>query len=127
MPFLIIVLVSYAFIAVVEKKVGFDKVAENQMKQSPKQMDRIDALPADQREQQMATISKFTRYGTYAYPVIALIILGIMAMLLWGSYSFGAGAQVGFGKSMAVVMYGNLVTIVKALLAIVALLAGRRH
>lgn len=124
MPFLLIVLVSYAFIAVVEKKVGFDRIAENQMKQSPKQMDRIDALPADQREQQMATISKFTRYGTYAYPVIALIILGIMAMLLWGSYSFGAGAQVGFGKSMAVVMYGNLVTIVKALLAIAALLAG---
>jgi hypothetical protein len=28
MPFLIIVVVSYAFIAVVEKKVGFDKVAE---------------------------------------------------------------------------------------------------
>jgi hypothetical protein len=124
MPFLIIVVVSYAFIAVVEKKVGFDKVAENQMKQSPKQMDKIDALPSEQRAQQMAIITKFTKYGTYAYPVIALVILGIMALLLWGSYSFGAGAQIGFGKSMAVVMYGNLVTIVKALLAIMALLAG---
>jgi hypothetical protein len=124
LPFLIIVVVSYAFIAVVEKKVGFDKVTENQMKLSPKQMDKIDALPADQREQQMAMITKFTKYGTYAYPVIALVILGIMALLLWGSYGFGAGAQVGFGKSMAVVMYGNLVTIVKALLAMIALLAG---
>jgi hypothetical protein len=124
LPFLIIVLVSYAFIAVVENKVGFDRVAENQMKQSPKQMDKIDALPAEQRAQQMAMITKFTKYGTYAYPVIALVILGLMALLLWGSYSFGAGAQVSFGKSMAVVMYGNLVTTVKALLAIIALLAG---
>lgn len=124
LPFLIIVIVSYAFIGVVENKVGFDKVAENQMKQSPKQLDRLDSLPADQRAQQMATIAKFTKYGTYAYPVIALVILGIMALLLWGSYSFGAGAQVSFGKSMAVVMYGNLVTTVKAVLAIVALLAG---
>jgi hypothetical protein len=124
LPFLIIVVVSYTFIAVVEKKVGFDKLTENQMKLSPKQMDKIDSLPADQREQQMAMITKFTKYGTYAYPVIALVVLTIMALLLWGSYSFGVGAQVGFGKSMAVVMYGNLVTIVKALLAIAALLAG---
>lgn len=124
LPMLIIVLVSYVFIYVAEKKVGFDKVTENTMRLSPKQMDKIDALPADQREKQMETITKFTKYGTYAYPVIAVVAMLLMGLILWGSYSFGAGAQLGFSKSMAVVVYGNLVTIVRALLAIIALMAG---
>src|ERR1039458_5991702 len=102
LPMLIIIVVSYAFIFVVEKKVGFDKVTENTMRLSPKQMDKIDALPADQREKQMEMITKFTKYGTYAYPVIALVVMVIMALILWASYSFGAGAQIGFSKSMAV-------------------------
>ena len=124
MPLLLIILVSYGFIYVVEKKVGFEKVTENTMRLSPKQMDQIDSLPADQREQRMATITKFTRIGTYSYPVIAIVFLLLMGLILWGSYSFGAGAQVSFGKSMAVVVYGNLVTLVRAVLAVIALLAG---
>ena len=44
MPLLLIILVSYGFIYVVEKKVGFEKVTENTMRLSPKQMDQIDSL-----------------------------------------------------------------------------------
>lgn len=124
LPFLIIVIVGYGFIAVVDKKIGFDKVTENQIRLNPKQADKIDQLPADQREKQMEIATRFTKYISYATPVIAFIFLAIMALVLWGSYSFGAGAQVGFGKSMAVVTYANMVGIVKSLLAMVAILAG---
>jgi len=51
-------------------------------------------------------------------------VMVIMALILWVSYSFGAGAQIGFSKSMAVVVYGNLVTCVRAILAVIALMAG---
>jgi len=124
LPFLIILVVSYAFIYVVDKKVGFDKVTENSMRASPKQMDQIDSLPADQREQRMAMIEKFTKGITYAFPMIGLLFMVIMALILWGSFSFGVGAQIGFGKTLAIVVYGNLVTIVRAILAMIALLAG---
>ena len=123
-PFLVIVVVSYAFIFTIDKKIGFDKVTENQIRMNPKQADKIDQLPADQREKQMQVAAKFTRVISYSTPVITFIFLMIMSLVLWGSYSFGAGAQVSFAKSMAVVTYANMAGIFKALLAIVAIVAG---
>jgi Yip1 domain len=124
LPFLIIVIASYTFVAVIDKKVGFDKVTENQIRLNPKRADQLDQLPADQRAKQMNMAAKFTRYISYGTPVITLIFLMVIALVLWGSYSFGAGVQVSFGKSMAVVTYANLVGIIKALLAVVAIFAG---
>jgi len=124
LPFLIIVIVSYGFIFAVEKKVGWEKVTENSVKMQPKRAEQLDQLPAEQREKQMDIAAKFTRYISYGTPVLTFIFLALMALILWGSYSFGAGAQVGFGKSMAVVTYANVVGCLKYLLAIVALFAG---
>jgi len=124
LPFVIIVIVSTIFVYVVDKKIGFEKVTENQVKMNPKQYDQLEQLPPDQREQRMAVGAKFSRYISYGYPVIALIFLLIVALVLWGSYSFGAGAQIGFGKSMAVVVYANMVGIVKAILAMITIFAG---
>jgi Yip1 domain len=124
LPFVILAIVSVGFVTVVDKQIGFEKVYENQLRTSPKQAERLDQLPPDQRERQMQLGAKITGYFSYGFPVINLILLLVMALVLWGSYSFGAGAQVTFGKSMAVVVYANLVGIVKALLAVVTILAG---
>lgn len=124
LPFVILALVSWAFVFTVDKKIGFDKVQENQLKLNTKAQEQLDQLPPDQREQRMQIGVKFTKVISYGFPVVTLAINAIMALILWGSYSFGAGAQVGFGKSMAVVMYSNMVGIVKALLAMVTLFAG---
>lgn len=124
LPILIIAIVSWAFVFTVDKKIGFDKVQENQLKLNTKAQEQLDQLPPDQREQRMQMGAKFTKFISYGFPVIGLIFDTIMALILWGSYSFGAGAQVGFGKSMAIVVYANLVGIVKALLAMVTIFAG---
>jgi Yip1-like protein len=124
LPFLVMVIISVAFVAVVDKKIGFEKVNENQIKMNPKQYDRLEQLPPDQRERQMQMGAKITGYISYCFPVIQLLILLIMALVLWGSYSFGAGAQVTFGKSLAVVVYSNMVGMVKPLLAVISILAG---
>ncbi len=124
LPFLIIVIVSYAFVFAVDKKVGFEKVTENSVKLQPKRAEQLDQLPPDQREKQMEMGAKITRYISYGTPVITFIFLALTALILWGSYSFGAGAQVTFGKSMAIVTYANLVGCLKYLLAVVALYAG---
>ncbi len=124
MPFLIVVIASYAFIFTVDKKVGFDKVTENQIRLNPKREDQLDQLPPEKRDSQIQLGAKITRYVSYATPVITLLFYLILALVLWGSYSFGSGAQVSFSKSLAVVVYANMVGIVKLLIAIVAILAG---
>ena len=73
LPFLIVVIASYAFIFVVDKKVGFDRVTENQVRLNPKRADQLDQLPAEQRERQIELGAKITRYISYATPVISLL------------------------------------------------------
>jgi len=52
-PFLLMVIVSTAFVYTVSAKIGFRRVTETQVQMSPKQAAQLDNLPADQREQQM--------------------------------------------------------------------------
>ncbi len=67
-PYLIIVVVALLFIYVVDQKVGFQKVSENQIQLQPKQAERIENLPADQRQKVMAQQVAVTRIISYAIP-----------------------------------------------------------
>lgn len=124
LPFVIIAVLSIGFVAVVDKQIGFDKVTENQMRMNPKQYERLEQLPPDQRERQLEIGAKFSRYIAYGYSVVILVFFLLVSLVLWGSFSFGAGAQVSFGKSMAVVVYANLIGVLKALLAVISIFAG---
>src|SRR5271165_3502083 len=73
LPFVLMAISSFALVFVVDKKLGMEKVVENQMALSPKQSAKLDQLPPDQRASQMETVVKFNRMISYAYPVLALI------------------------------------------------------
>ena len=51
-PFLLMVIISTVFVYVAGQKIGFRKIMENQMQAQPKAQERLEKLPADQREQQ---------------------------------------------------------------------------
>jgi hypothetical protein len=123
-PFLLMAVFSYGFVAVVAKKVGWEQVVQNQMRLSPKAAERIEQLPADQRAQQMRIQVAATKYISWGFPIVNLIVLVIIAAVLMASFNFGAGAEIPFKQALAVVIYANLVGIVKAALATVSLLAG---
>jgi hypothetical protein len=123
-PFVLMAIVSYGFVAVVAKKVGFEQVVQNQMRLNPKASERLEQLPADQREKQMRIQVAVTKGISYAFPVVNLIVLTIIAAVLMATFNFGAGAEIPFKQALAVVIYSNLAGIVKAVLAMVALLAG---
>src|SRR5581483_12048442 len=53
LPFIIMAICSYIFVFTVDKKVGFDKVNENQIRMNQRASDQLDQLPADQRAQRM--------------------------------------------------------------------------
>src|ERR1017187_4464695 len=73
-PYLIIAVVSFMFIYVVDQKVGFPKVVDNVIQQQPKQAERIENMPADQRQKVMKQQATITKIISYSVPVIAPII-----------------------------------------------------
>src|SRR3954465_13596221 len=77
-PFLLMVIFSIAFVYVGGQKVGFRKIMQNQMLAQPKQQARLEALPPEQRHQQLAGAEKITRVISYSFSAIQLIILLII-------------------------------------------------
>ena len=124
LPWVLMAIASLALVTVVDKKLGMEKVVENQMALSPKQAEKLDQLPPDQRAAQIQTIVKFNRAIAYAYPVIAIIIVAIIAAVLLGTFNLGFGAHLTFNQCMAISMYASLPGIIKALIAMLAISVG---
>jgi len=124
MPWVLMSIFGLALVFTVDNKVGMDKVAENSIQQSPKRAAKVDALPPEQRTSQMETAAKFTRMIAYSSPIVTVIIVGIIAAVLLGTFNFGLGAELKFMQCMAISMYAFLPGIIKALLAIVTLVIG---
>jgi len=123
-PFLLMVLVSTAFVYTAGQKIGFRKIMENQMQAQPKQQERLEQLPPDQREARMVGGAKFTGIISYAFPVITLIIWLIIATVLFATFRFATGSDVTFGVSLAIVVYAALPLMIKTLLALLSVVAG---
>jgi hypothetical protein len=123
-PFLLLSVVSLAFVYTVDQKIGFRKVAENQIQASPKAAQRVEQLPADQRNQTMQRQAVFFRNFSYAYPAVILLWNVIIAAILFATFKFAASADVKFKTSLAIVMYASLPLLVKTLLAMLSVAAG---
>ena len=123
-PFLLIVVVSYVFMYVVDKKVGFARVAENQIQASPKNSQRFEQMAPDERARAMEMQIKVTRRASYGFPVLIMIWWLIIAAVLLATFKFGFTADLTFKASLAVVIYSSLPGILKSLLAILSILAG---
>lgn len=123
-PFLLMVIVSTVFVYTVGEKVGFRKVADNQLQMSPKQSAQVDNLPADQRERQMEQRTTGTRIVSYAFPAIVLIIWLVIASVLFATFKFAAGADITFKVALAIVVYAGLPGLLKTLLAMLSVVAG---
>ncbi|HZU08399.1 MAG TPA: YIP1 family protein [Pseudacidobacterium sp.] len=123
-PLLILIIVGTLFSFAVQTKVGWEKVFENNLHQTPKQEERFAQMPADQAATTRAVFTKVTAITTYGYWVFALIITAIFSLLTWATVNFGFGGTAKYGQVFAVYMYANLVMNLKYILALVALFAG---
>src|SRR5580704_17428944 len=72
-PWLLISIVSLFFIFAMDRQVGFEQITRNEMSRSPEREEQFDKLPAEQRAQQIHVATNFTRYISYATPLIQLI------------------------------------------------------
>lgn len=123
-PFLIIAIVSLLFVYVVDQKVGFRKVVENQIQSQPKQADRIERMPADQRQKTMQQQVTVTKIFSYTFSVTMLVWYAIVDAVLLATLKFGASADVKYKTLFALVIYASVPGLLKSLLAILSLLAG---
>jgi hypothetical protein len=123
-PWLLLAIASVALVVVVDQKLGMEKVVENQLAMQPKQAAQLEKLSPEDRGARMQTVVKFNRAIAYAYPVVIVIVLAIIAAVLLGSFNFGFGAELTFNQCLAVCMYASLPGILKALIAILAIAVG---
>ncbi|MGD0890533.1 MAG: Yip1 family protein [Terracidiphilus sp.] len=125
MPFLILVLFSYALFGAITLKVGWAQVAENAIHLNPKSEEKMAQSPPAQRE----TIMKFTQYsmeGSFAAsPVLILIVAAVITLVMWGTINFVFGGKAKFGGIFSVWMFAALPGIFKSLLgAVVVFVSG---
>ena len=123
-PFLITALISLLFVFVVDQKIGFRKVVENQLNARPKQAERIERMPAADRERVIEKQVTFTKLFSYSYFVIILAWYAIIAGILLASFKFGAGADIKYKTVFALTVYAGLPGLLKTILAIISILAG---
>ena len=115
-PWLLISIVSIAFMVVVDRQIGFEQVSRNQIAHSSR-AEQFEKLPPDQQAKQLQVSVSITRVISYSLPVINLIIFVIIAAVLMGTFNLAAGAAIPFGRTLAIVIYGSLTGLIGALLA----------
>ena len=123
LPFVVMVLASLLFTYAVDKKVGFDSIAQHQIEKS-KFADRINSLPPEQRAAQMQAAAKRTRMFTYLAPVFILMFALVVSLLWWLTTNFALGANTTFPQIFAIWMYSALPKVIMSVLAAVLLFAG---
>lgn len=122
-PLIIMFLVGLIFAFSVQEKIGWERVYENNLHQSPKQEEKVASLP-DGGASAKAIGAKITGVVSYVYVVPILIITALFALLYWATINFGFGGTAKYGQVYAVCMYANLVMNIKFLLAMIAIFAG---
>jgi Yip1 domain len=124
LPFLLAVVVTLGVGVAIDKQVGFERVVENVIHQSPKQEDQLSGLTAEARSAQIEKMAIGYRYTTYAFPVLILLFSAIGAAVLMGSFNFGLGARTTFGQMFCLWMYCSLPKLLSGLLTAVVLFFG---
>jgi hypothetical protein len=115
---------SMLFVFAMQQKVGFAQIMKNEISASPKAAERMEKLTPEQRQQQMEIGAAFSKYISYATPLVVLIVAVIAAAILMGTFNFGLGTEIKFGMSLAVVIYGFLPGILRSVLGAISLYAG---
>ena len=124
LPFLLSAIFTYAMFGAITAKVGWTQVAENNLKNSPKQAEQVEKLPPDQRATNMKITSMVTEGIWAGSPIIGILLFAVMAGILLATVNFGFGGKATFWQAFAVVWFANLPGLIKLLLGSIALFAG---
>ena len=123
LPFLITVVITYLFFWVAATKVGFHQLAINAINQNPTQAAQFEKLSPNVQATQLNIAASVTKGIFVGWPIVALIIVAVFALILWVGMKL-PGGQADFASIFAVLMYAGLIPLVKLVLGIVVLFAA---
>lgn len=124
LPYIIGVIVTLGLGFSIQQKIGWPQTYQNIMKQSPKQMQRIEQLTPEQQAKAISMGTNITKISFWATPAIALLVALVSAGILLATINFGFGGRAKFPQMLAVWMYGTLPWAVQGLLGIITVYAG---
>lgn len=123
-PWILISVLSCAFIFTVGKQVGFEQVSKNQIESSASRAAQFDKLSPDEQDKRLQISAKIIRIFAYGNPLMILFYFLIATTALWATFKVGAAAETSFGQAYAIMLYGSLPGILGAILGIITLFAG---
>ncbi len=124
MAWLLISIVSLAFVWVIDTKIGMDEIARIEMAKNSRQAEQMEKMSPEQRQKALQLSATITRVVTYAVPVTILIVSLIIAAILMATFNFGFGAEVPFKVALAIVFYGTLPNLISSVLATASVALG---
>jgi len=124
LPFIITAIFGYALFFGIQTKVGWEQVAENNIKSNPRQAEQMEKAPPEQRATSMKFAVLITKGIFIAMPVLSLVIVAVTSGVLLLTINFGFGGKASFWEVFAVSWYAGLPGLIKFLLGTVALFAG---
>ncbi len=123
-PFVISAVFGLLFGIVVVQKVDMRQFTQQQIDKSPLAQRQLERLTPEQREQNLAIRTAFTKGTFYALPVVVLLGGLLSAAILMAVFNFMLGAEVSFARALGVVFYAGLPGVIRQILLIISLLSS---
>jgi hypothetical protein len=124
LPYILIVLVSYALAFGVSHKVGWSQLVDNTLSANPKAAEKMADMTPEQLAMQHKGTEIFMKVAFYGSPIFSGVFLAIIAVVLWGTINFGFGGKATFWQVFCVTTYSWLILSIKSLLGLVVLFIG---
>ena len=120
-PWLLISIMAMAYWFTVDKKVGFEQIAQQFVANSK----QIQLQPPEQQAKTAAGVATFSKFSGYAAPVFTLVFGLLTAGILCVVFNFLMAAEISFGRAFAIVIYGWFpASIVGSILSIISVSFG---
>jgi len=124
LPFLLSTVAMHGMAFTIDRKVGFEQVAETQIQINPTSASQMSSLPPAAQAAQMQKIAVGYRYFTYASPLVVLLFAALASLVLWASFNFGLAARTTFAQIFCLWMFANLPRLLSVVVTIVTLCFG---
>ncbi len=113
-PWLLMSIVSMSFVFAMEKRIGWDLIVRTQIEKSSNAESFDQLSPAD-KQQRLDSVIRITKYSSYLIPLSSLLWFAALAAALVAVFRFAVGAGITYGRTLAIVVYGSLPSLIERL------------
>ncbi len=122
LPLLLISILSIVTVFIFGQRVGWRSFMEHQDQTNPRVQKQMEAMTPDQREQMLATQTKYASIFGYVGAVVGIFIVAvIIAAVLMVAFNVMSGGGIGFMTSLGIVTHSWVPGIIGGLLGILVL------